>query len=74
MGWLKLDDLGDLPEANYRVLSLRSIVYRVNNENSMKISKKKIRYYLHNSNEFKLVKPIEVGSGKHKLNVWKKVL
>ena len=55
-------------------LSLRSIVYRVNNENSMKISKKKIRYYLHNSNEFKLVKPIEVGSGKHKLNVWKKVL
>lgn len=27
MGWLKLDDLGDLPEANYRVLSLRSIVY-----------------------------------------------
>ncbi len=57
-------------------LSLRSIVYRVNNEKSksMKISKKKIRYYLHNSNEFKLVKPIEVGSGKHKLNVWKKVL
>lgn len=55
-------------------LSLRSIVHRVNNENSMKISKKKIRYYLHNSNEFKLVKPIEVGSGKHKLNVWKKVL
>jgi len=55
-------------------LSLRSIVYRVNNENSMKISKKKIRYYLHNSNQFKLVKPIEVGSGKHKLNVWKKVL
>lgn len=55
-------------------LSLRSIVHRVNNENSMKITKKKIRYYLHNSNEFKLVKPIEVGSGKHKLNVWKKVL
>ena len=55
-------------------LSLRSIVHRVNNENSMKISKKKIRYYLHNSNEFKLVKPIEVGSGKHKLNVLKKVL
>ena len=55
-------------------LSLRSIVHRVNNENSMKISKKKIRYYLYNSNEFKLVKPIEVGSGKHKLNVWKKVL
>jgi repressor of nif and glnA expression len=55
-------------------LSLRSIVYRVNNKNSMEISKKKIRYYLHNSNEFKLVKPIEVGSGKHKLNVWKKVL
>ena len=27
MGWLKLDDLGDLPEENYRVLSLRSIVY-----------------------------------------------
>lgn len=27
MGWLKLDDLGDLPEANHRVLSLRSIVY-----------------------------------------------
>ena len=55
-------------------LSLRSIVHKVNNENSMKITKKKIRYYLHNSNEFKLVKPIEVGSGKHKLNVWKKVL
>ena len=55
-------------------LSLRSIVHRVNNENSIKITKKKIRYYLHNSNEFKLVKPIEVGSGKHKLNVWKKVL
>ena len=55
-------------------LSLRSIVHRVNNENSMKITKKKIRYYLHNSNEFKLVKPIEVGSGKHKLNVWKKLL
>ena len=55
-------------------LSLRSIIHRVNNENSMEISKKKIRYYLHNSNEFKLVKPIEVGSGKHKLNVWKKVL
>lgn len=65
----KLSDL-DLSQP----LSLRSIVHRVNNENSIKISKKKIRYYLHNSNEFKLVKPIEVGSGKHKLNVWKKVL
>lgn len=27
MGWLKLDDLGDLPKANYRVLSLRSTVH-----------------------------------------------
>ena len=56
-------------------LSLRNIVHKVNNNKfPLEISKKKIRYYLHNSNKYQLVNPYEVGSGKTKLNVWKKVL
>ncbi len=47
MGWLKLDDLGDLPEANYRVLSLRSIVYSKEDVKSIPIIHLPIGSQLH---------------------------
>ena len=37
IGWLNLDDIGDLPKANYRVLSLRSFVYSKENIKSIPI-------------------------------------
>jgi hypothetical protein len=56
-------------------LSFINIVHKVNNNKvPQEFSKKKIIHHLHNSNKYQLVKPLEVGSGKKKLNVWKKVL
>ena len=59
MGWLKLDDLGDLPEANYRVLSLRSIVYSKEDVKSIPIIHLPIGSHIHviseNKEWFKII-------------------
>ena len=37
IGWLNLDEIGDLPKANHRILSLRSIVYSAEDIKSIPI-------------------------------------
>ena len=53
-------------------LSLKNIRNR-SRINGKLISKKYMIRYLHESSNYRNVKPLEVGSHKHKLNVWTKV-
>tara|TARA_Y100000389_G_C17408616_1_gene489535 strand:- start:300 stop:509 length:210 start_codon:yes stop_codon:yes gene_type:complete len=53
-------------------LSLKKIRNR-SRINGKLISKKYMIRYLHESPNYRNVKPLEVGSHKHKLNVWAKV-
>ena len=41
--------------------------------NDKQVTKKLMLYTLHKSKKYRNVKPIEVGSGKHRVNVWTKI-
>ena len=53
-------------------LSLRNILRR-SYVNDKQINKNLMLYTLHKSKKYRNVKPIEVGSGKHRLNVWGRI-
>lgn len=53
-------------------LSLRNIRNRTR-INGKLINRRYMLGYLYKSDEFRKVKPLEVGSGKHKVNVWTRV-
>jgi len=50
-------------------LSLRNILRRSYIDNKQ-INKKLMLYTLHKSKKYRNVKPLEVGSNKHRVNVW----
>ena len=65
--------LNKLEELNFsQPLSLRTIRDKTK-INSKMINKRFMLITLHKSDKYILVKPLEVGSGKKKLNVWKRV-
>lgn len=53
-------------------LSLRTIRLRTRVDGKM-ISKRLMLAALHKSGKYRNVKPLEVGNGKHRLNVWTRV-
>jgi len=53
-------------------LSLKKIL-RKSHINDKQVNKKLMLYTLHKSKKYRNVKPIEVGSGKHRVNVWTKI-
>ena len=53
-------------------LSLRTIRLRTRVDGKM-INKRLMLATLHKSDKYRNVKPLEVGNGKHRLNVWTRV-
>ena len=53
-------------------LSLKKILRR-SHINDKQVNKKLMLYTLHKSKKYRNVKPIEVGSGKHRVNVWTRI-
>ena len=41
---------------------------------NIKISKRGVTYHLNRNNNFSIAEPLEVGSQKHFVNVWKKLI
>ena len=52
------------------IYSLRNIKYKLY-KNDIKIKRKRLIHILRNSKKIELVEPIEVGSGKHFLHIYK---
>ena len=63
----KLDELDFLQPLSFKTILKKSYI------NDKQINKNLMLYILHKSKKYRNVKPIEVGSGKHRVNVWTRV-
>ena len=63
----KLDELDFSQPLSFKTILKKSYV------NDKQINKNLMFFSLHKSEKYRNVKPIEVGSGKHRVNVWARV-
>ena len=63
----KLDQLDFSQPLSFRTILKRTRI------NEKQINKNYMLGYLYKSGEYRKIKPLEIGSGKHKINDWEKV-